>query len=118
MREYRLKKYNDIGYMIYSISSYNPIDCISKIEKEFDKKSYKGNVIFDLLLSNGNNFNRYLKAYFDGNRFKPDSYSIISEPKIELKKKSTEFYKKNINFLENSIISKPNKFMIKKGYII
>ncbi|MDO9304702.1 MAG: type II toxin-antitoxin system RnlB family antitoxin [Sulfuricurvum sp.] len=118
MKDYQVKKDNELGYMIYSTSEHNPTDCISKIEKELIKKSYKGNVFFDLLLSNGNNFNRYLKAYFDGNNFQKDSYVIIAEPQIELKKKSVEFYQRNIELLENSILSKPIKFMIKKGHAI
>lgn len=118
MKEYQAKKYHDIGFMIFSTSENNPTDNISIIEKDLMKKKYSGNVFFDLLLTNGNNFNRYLKAYFDGNSFEMDSYTIILEPKKELKKKSLDFYQKNINILDNSIISNPIKFMIKKGYIV
>jgi hypothetical protein len=118
MRDYQVERYDDIGCVIFSISEYNPTDYISTIEQDLIKESYKGNVVFDLLLANGNNFNRYLKAYFNGNGFNRDSYKIIDKPQHQLKKKSIDFYQKNIDFLENSILSKPIKFMIKKGYII
>ena len=118
MKEYQAKKYNDIGYMIFSTSEYNPTDFISNIEKDLLKEKYKGNVIFDLLLSNGNNYNRYLNAKFDGKKFDGNSYTLIDEPKNEIRQKSLDFYKKNISILENSILSKPIKFMIKKGLIV
>jgi len=118
MRDYQVEKYDDIGCVVFSISEYNPTDYISKIEQDLLQKSYSGNVVFDLLLANGNNFNRYLKAYFNGNEFNNDSYKIIDEPQHQLKKKSLDFYQKNIALLENSILSKPIKFMIKKGYVI
>jgi hypothetical protein len=118
VRDYRVKKYTDIGYIVYSTSVHNPTDCISEIERELIKTTYKGNVIFDLLLANGNNFNRYLTAYFDGINFNSESYQLISNPKDDLKQKSIDFYQKNIELLENSILSKPIRFMIKKGYSI
>ena len=118
MKEYQVKKYPDIGYMVFSISESNPTDYILSIEEELLKKQYSGHVFFDLLLTNGNNFNRYLKAYFDGGKFQQNSYTILSEPEVKLKKKSVNFYQKNIKFLEHSILSKPIKFMIKKGHII
>jgi len=118
MRDFQIEKYDDIGCMIFSVSEYNPTDYISTIEQDLIQKSYLGNVVFDLLLTNGNNFNRYLKAYFDGDRFNRDSYKIIDDPQHQLKKRSVDFYQKNITFLENSILSKPIKFMIKKGYMI
>lgn len=118
MTDYKVENYNDIGCMIFSTSEYNPTDFLSNIEKDLIERKYIGNVIFDLLLSNGNNYNRYIEANFDGTCFNSNSYELIESPKLELKKKSLNFYRENINFLENSILSKPIRFMIKKGHII
>jgi len=81
MKKYQVKKYPDIGYIVFSISASNPTDYMLKIEQELLKKRYLGNVFFDLLLANGNNFNRYLKAYFNGNKFQKNS---ILDPIIVL----------------------------------
>lgn len=118
MKDYQVKKYNNFDCIVFSVSEYNPTDFLSSIEHDLIENNYIGDVIFDLLLANGNNYNRYLKAKFDGKVFKSDSYTLIEDPKYELKKRSLDFYRDNINFLENSIISKPLKFMIKKGLLI
>ena len=44
------------------------------IEKDLAKKNLKGLVLFDLLLSNGDEYNRYVEAYFDGKFFELSSF--------------------------------------------
>jgi hypothetical protein len=36
------------------------------VSRELEAKSFAGFIIFDLLLSNGNNNGRYFQIYFDG----------------------------------------------------
>ena len=54
--------------IVYPVSYLNPIDEIQLISIELRKHLPAGcYVLFDLLLSNGNNFNRFAEAFFDGN---------------------------------------------------
>ena len=117
MREYEIKQHSKIGFIVYSTSYYSPTEYIQNIEKVLRELNYIGSVYFDLLLSNGNNFNRYMKVNFDGKKFK-NNFEIVSNPQLELKKESLKFYQNNFELLENSILSKPIKFMIKKGVVI
>ena len=79
--EYR--KYNKYLAVIYSSSNINPFDSIKEINNEMKHNSLKeGFVLFDLLLSNGNNFNRFFEAYFDGQEIKKESITVVVSKEI------------------------------------
>jgi hypothetical protein len=118
MKLYSLKKNNKIGYIIYSISFQSPLEQLAQIEEELSREHFKGDVYFDFLLSNGNNHNRYLKAFFDGQKFNLKTFQVVDKPMKQLIKESNLFYTHNPQLLENSILPRSVKFMIKKGYTI
>ena len=58
-------KHNKYLAVIYSSSYINPFDSIKEINNDMKRNSSKeGFVLFDLLLSNGNNFNRFFDIIF------------------------------------------------------
>ncbi len=117
---YRLKKVNlssFVGYIVFSISEIKPYEELNQLEHELSNKKFEGNVIFDLLLSNGNNSNRFMEALFDGKKLKRSSFNIINVDK-KIKRKSVNFYKLHLHLIENSILSSSQKFLIKKGYLL
>ena len=101
--------------VVFSINHISPLDDIYKIEQDLISKGIKGYILFDLLLSNGNEFNRYVEAYFDGESFnllefkKPIITSFVKEV-------SNDFFKKNIKLLENGILSSIDIFDIKYSF--
>ena len=117
---YNIKKISntDFQYIIFSVDYHRVEDYISELSNELSRKSCKGMVIFDLLLSNGLNSDRYLKVLFDGNHFLFQTMETIDRVDKEIEKISTKFYKCKIEYLENSVLTRTQKFLIKKQLTI
>lgn len=67
------------GAVIYSVSYLNPLEDMESISNELITKVKKPcTILFDLLLSNGDEFNRFVAGYFDGRHVSYDSLKIVS----------------------------------------
>ena len=75
-KEYVLKKYSG-GYIIFSRSYISPLSQYKRIEQELRDKNYTGPVIFDLLMTNGDEFNRFIEIYFNGTSLDMISTKIV-----------------------------------------
>ena len=118
MKYYRLNKIDDNQTIVYSISFHSPTEQIKSIEKELINKDFKGKVIFDFLLTNGDTKQRYFETFFDGKEINLNNFKNIFEKSNELKKISLEFYFKNFKYVEQSeIVSKSTMFLIKKKFV-
>jgi len=116
MKKYKILMNDNIAIII-ATTYISLSDVISNIKKELNKKDYKGMVYFDYLLTNGNNSNRFAKAYFNGEF---ENFQIIPKNEIEenkLKEIIKKFYQKNYEkyIKNNSILIPALKFRIKKG---
>ena len=97
MKHYEIIRIEEI-YIVIAISYVNPMDELEQIASELEGKGYCGEIIFDLLLCNGFNSNRYLALNFDGNKF-----DVFSARKVKL---------------ENEMVVKEiNAHLLKNGYI-
>ncbi|WP_195938459.1 type II toxin-antitoxin system RnlB family antitoxin [Romboutsia sp. 1001713B170131_170501_G6] len=116
MQIYEIAKTKDIEYssIIFSTDCSNPIDDLTNIEKDLRHEGYIGKVIFDLLLVNGNCNNRFIEAFFNGQKFDRQSFKNHNLISQELKAIITDFYYINSGIVENSRLSKPIKFLIKR----
>lgn len=116
MSSYKIKEVNDFKYklIIFSTDYISPIDYLSEIEDYLKTKNYLGEIIFDLLLVNGNSENRFIEAFFNGEKFSRKSFMIVNKLSNEIKNVTTEFYFNNLSIVENSRLSNPIKFLIKK----
>lgn len=104
-------KCNKYSAIVYSASYVNPFEEILDISLEIKKTlSYGGFVLFDLLLSNGDNFNRFAEAYFDGREIKRDSINIISLDNVKELKQINSYYKGRLAELNNSILTPSERF--------
>ncbi len=113
--ETKLKSHTHI---IFSISYLNPMDQKEAIEEDLKKSGAKGKVIFDLLLSHGNNPDRFYEASFDGEKINEDSLKAANSISKTIKKLSGNFYREQNQCLENSVLSKAQKFLLKRGQLI
>ena len=106
----RTKRYPCI---IFSKSYISPIDEIDQLENDLGKIGIKGKVVFDLLLSNGDTPDRYFEADFDGKQINRSSIKQINTIPIKIKTASISFYKESIHLIENSVLTKQKKFLLK-----
>ena len=116
MNNYKIEEVNDFKYklIIFSTDYISPIENLTNIEDNLKSKKYSGNIIFDLLLTNGNSCNRFIEAFFDGEKFDRRSFSVATKLSYEINRVSSEFYYNNLFVVENSRLSNPIKFLIKK----
>ncbi|MFC0876039.1 type II toxin-antitoxin system RnlB family antitoxin [Saccharicrinis sp. FJH2] len=114
-RLFHISEYLDSfkSQLVFSTSYLSLENYLYDLATILHKRKYKGNVIIDLLLSNGKAKNRYIQIYFDGANFKIDLAKIL-RPNKELKEKSLNFYANNSEFLYNSVLNKSQVYLIKK----
>lgn len=104
------RKVLDNDYIIYPVSYINPMVNIINFDVELREKiGVPCNVLVDLLLCNGNNFNRFVKFHFDG--IKIDRLTIESaEINGEEESNVNEFYRKNRNIIKNGVLTPAEYF--------
>ncbi len=116
MKNFEIQKlHNSVyPYLILATSYVNPLSNLDDIESVL-KPEDAGKVIFDLLLANGVSSNRYMEAEFDGDRFDFTSFRPLEEVDTHIKEQSGEFYRKNEDLLDNSVLPRSHRFLLKKG---
>ena len=111
-----LKQSSKYQAVIYSISYNNPIQDIREISEYIRKQTnIAGYVLFDLLLSNGENFNRFAEGYFDGYEIKYNSLKVVEVHDANTLQDINSYYKKNRQVLNNGIPSPSEKYKYAKG---
>ena len=95
---------------VQSINYVNPVNELKDIANELYAYKYEGEVIFDLLLSNGNSSNRFLISKFINHKFVIKSFkkAIISQ---DIRNEIANYYKNHSDYLSNSILT---SFMIEE----
>ena len=111
-------KLRSCTHIIFSVSYLNPIDQKEAIEEDLRKRGVKGKILFDLLLSHGNNPDRFYEALFDGEKIDEDSLKAARSISKTIKRLSRSFYRDQNRCLESSVLSKAQKFLIRKGQLI
>lgn len=101
--------------IVFSVTYVNPIDQIEEIERELEKSNMSGKVLIDLLLSHGNTPDRFYEAFFNGKTFIDHTLKITKPLSKKLIDISLDFYHKRQHYLEQSVLSKAQKFLIKKN---
>jgi Antitoxin to bacterial toxin RNase LS or RnlA len=115
MKNYHIQEVNlnEYKYIVFSCSYVNPTEELNQIEQELH--GYCGKVLFDLLLSNGFNSNRYVEAIYNGKEFV--SFKVIENIDPQIKEISGHFYRSHLEYLDNSVLSNAQKFLIKRRKI-
>ncbi|PVE15079.1 hypothetical protein DDA98_11565 [Clostridium perfringens] len=116
MENFMIKRINNTSeYIILSTSYISPLDELFDLEQELKILNFKGEIIFDLLLCNGLNDNRFLKGFFDGDYIDISNLTILNNIDSNIKKISKEFYINNSDLVEYSVLPDAHKYIVKNG---
>lgn len=120
MKNFNILKTDSIENPILVVGClpYDPLEQKDEIEKELGSIHYKGEIIIDYLLYNGNKQNRFIKYFFDGNNINLRSSEICKQLPDEIKKISISYYHHNYTNIDFSNISKPLRYLIKNNVIL
>lgn len=104
------KRILDSEYIMFPSSYINPMKNISSLESNIcDFVNRPCTILVDLLLCNGNCFNRFFELHFDGKHIDRDTIEIVSLDSDD-EKKVNEFYKLNKKLLFDSVLA-PSEYM-------
>ncbi|MEZ9043202.1 MULTISPECIES: type II toxin-antitoxin system RnlB family antitoxin [unclassified Vibrio] len=98
-------EHSKFGIVISSVSYESPLHDLPEIELCLNFKHYVGEVVFDLLCSNGDELNRFVTMSFDGSSFNRRTLSVLSNPPEELLTFQNLFYSQNKTHVSNSVLS-------------
>lgn len=100
----------DSDYIVYPTSYINPLSNMIDLEKFlFSNVGAPCELIIDLLLCNGNEFNRFVHFSFDGKRIEKESIRII-ELADEAEQTINSFYKAHVDVLKKGVLL-PDEYM-------
>ncbi len=121
MKKYKLETVNGnkFKYVSFSVDYSRPEEYLADIERELSRKKFEGSILFDLLLCNGFNSQRYVTSYFDGKNFQLESFSELGDTDLDndIKQFTFKFYASKNELLEQSnLLSKAQKFLVRKMY--
>ncbi len=113
---YKIKKTSvDVyPYIVFATSYVNPMDQKAAIEKDLKQLGVKGKILFDLLLSHGNTPDRFFEVFFNGKKISDDSLKSIETTTDKIKSITSDFYYNQQHFVDNSVLSKAQKYLIRK----
>lgn len=100
-------------YIVFSTSYVNPLDDLDNVERAL-RTEYKGKVLFDLLLSNGNASNRFVEAMFDGEKFDDNSFHKVENVGDDVLQFSASYYRQSKYLEQSKIVPRAYKFLLNK----
>lgn len=90
-------------HILFSTSIESNVSNKRTLLKTIKTNNLHGKILIDLLLANGNSFNRYVEIIAEN--FTIKELKIIKKIDFEIKESSLDFYNENISLLKNSILT-------------
>ncbi|WP_130860432.1 type II toxin-antitoxin system RnlB family antitoxin [Gracilibacillus phocaeensis] len=108
---------SDNQLVVVSTSYISPLSKLFLIANELKSSQYKGELVFDLLLSNGFASNRFLKMEFDGQQVITQSVEVLPDVSENLLKDIYKHFYEHPEYLENCILPDAQKYLIRNNLI-
>ncbi|MDF9417545.1 hypothetical protein RI02_03025 [Bacillus altitudinis] len=104
--------------VVLATSYVSPLGNIMKIAKELSQDYYNGEVLFDLLLSNGFANNRFLIMQFDGKKFILNSKRIVKDIPDGILKEIYNRYNDNPQWIDQSSLLDVHKEVLRQNFLL
>lgn len=97
---------NQYAAVVIAADYQNPLQELSSVVDELRKKEISGEILFDLLCSNGEEWNRFASMKFNGCMFERKTFQIIDFESIpcSLLKEHSELFKQQ-SWMHSSVLS-------------
>lgn len=98
--------------VVIATSYVSPLSEIYSIGYELKSSGYKGEVIFDLVLSNGFSSNRFLKINFDGEQLDIGKVDVLSQLTNNILDELYLFFYHHPQYVKASSLPEPQKYVL------
>jgi hypothetical protein len=101
-----IEEINDRLTLVLSKTYINPISYLPSIEEKLIASSRNGKVVFDLLLTNGNAFNRFVETVITNGVIDRKTMKVINiaELDIDVLDRVASYYRQNKSLIESNQI--------------
>ena len=101
--------------IVYAASYLNPLCDVAEVEKGLQEMNIQpGVVLFDLLLTNGDNFNRFAEVVYDGTKLHLQNAKVVKLD-TPFRKRIDNFYKGKAKLVSGGVLSPSQRFNFAKG---
>jgi hypothetical protein len=98
------------GMLVVTASSdFNPMQQLKTLSIELQNMKFRGSVVFDLLYTNGQAYNRFVEINFDGTAFDRKSLNIIEHIDYNLKSEQDDFFRSAPDILAGTVLSEAER---------
>jgi hypothetical protein len=121
MSNFEILEMNDEKYsMLVVMKTYEaPFLFLDEIAEILKEQQFRGAILIDELMHSGNNEERFIKGFFDGENFDNNEFSFeVIDRRSEVRKYSCELLKKDPDIIDYSILNEAQKSLINKGVYI
>jgi Antitoxin to bacterial toxin RNase LS or RnlA len=103
---YQIEKISDRIVVVFSTTYVNPISYLPTIEEDLCEMDSSGKIIFDLLLSNGHSFNRFVEGAVCKGKVDRRSMKVVDSSSLDniIISKTDDFYKAHPLLVESNHI--------------
>lgn len=103
---------SDSRKVVVATSYVSPLSQVYAIAHELNSVGYKGEVIFDLVLSNGFSNNRFLKTDFDGDQLNIGKIEVLPKLKSDVLDELYTFFYEKPEYVKASSLPEPQKYVL------
>lgn len=105
--------------LIIMKTSDSPFDFMNEIQEQLKTIHFLGEVIIDELLHSGNNKERFIRGFFDGEKFDKSSFKFINiKRNSQIRSYICKYLKSDLENLKYSSLTKNQQILILNDYII
>lgn len=117
MMNFVIEQFNSKKYVcaIHAASYMNPLHNVKRLEETLQEMHIpSGTILVDLLLANGENFNRFVEADYDGQHLNMNDVRVVEPDAADIKLMNS-FYKGKAQLVSGGVLSASQRFQFARG---